>query len=130
MKSSFYNLKAIVLISIVLLNCDNSSKEDKTITNETCEAELKELKQHLNSPFTFSQGIPEKFEFCNTNEAVLPKSDYNTITGIAKFSIPIPKGSNIKLMEKKKDTLFYECYGHDIVPYNDQDLIIENIVVR
>lgn len=129
MKTSILNLSTIFLFAILVSGCNTSKKEDSSAATDTCETELEELRKSLDKSFNFSNEIPEKFDFCKTEEAVLPNYFYTTITGIAWFSVPIPKGSNLKFIKKKNDTLFYECDGHQNVKYNDQDLIIENETV-
>lgn len=84
-----------------------------------CESELDEIKKEmtkfkleLDKPFDFSEpSTTNRFDFCGTDEAILNKSYYNTITGVAYFTIPIPRGSDLKFLNKTKTKIEYVCIG-------------------
>lgn len=84
-----------------------------------CESELDEIKKEMNSfkneldrPFEFSEPSPtNRFDFCGTDEAITGRNKHNTITGVAYFTIPIPRGSDLKLLNKTKNKIEYICTG-------------------
>lgn len=132
MKTKLLKLSFFTVMLIIFLGCCEECEKDKNdhlIKLETCHEELQSLKSHLDAAFVFAQNIPAMFDFCNTTQSIIPNNDFNTETGIANFSIPIPKGSNIKFIKKDNDTLFYECNGHGKINYSDHDLINENKTV-
>ncbi|WP_299124066.1 hypothetical protein [uncultured Winogradskyella sp.] len=132
MKAKFFRLGLLTLMLVAFYGCCEKCEKDKKdyeIKIENCEEKLEAIEGYLDLPFGFAQYIPNSFDFCNTEESITPKNDYNTVTGIANFSIPIPKGSNLKFIKKDNDTLYYECNGHGKIEYNDKDLIIENKTV-
>jgi len=104
------------------------SKAIETTTTQQTDPreELRILRNHLDTPFRFQNSIPTKFDFCNTKEAILPKAVYNRVTGIANFSIPMPKGFNLSFIKKENDTLYFEINGHGRVDYSGKDLMIHN----
>ena len=77
---------------------------------EDCKKELEIIKEDLKEPFRFSNESLS-FDFCNTTEAITAKNRHNTRTGIAKFTVPIPRGSHLKLIKKDPKRLEYNCIG-------------------
>lgn len=126
MKTRLVKLSGVLFLYMVTLACGNGNSPKNVENNNDCKNELKELYSYLDTPFNYDESVPETFDFCGTKEALLTQREYNTITGIAEFSIPIPKGSNLKFLKKEDDTLYYDCDFHDTASYGDQDLIIEN----
>ncbi|APY09147.1 hypothetical protein BWZ20_12910 [Winogradskyella sp. J14-2] len=131
MNIKFIKFSLVAFLLILQFNCDEltSKSNNQDQNKESCEAELQEIEGHLDTPFSFNERIPPMFEFCKDSAAITSKNKYNTITGIAHFSVPIPKGSNLNFIKKDVDTLKYVCNGHGKIVYGENDLILEHKTV-
>ncbi|WP_179345636.1 hypothetical protein [Winogradskyella ursingii] len=126
MKTKLLQISAVLIFLLLQNGCGDSEKTNAKESDPSCEQQLEELTSFLDEPFNFEERMPSKFNFCETTEAVLPETDYNTKTGIAQFSIPIPKGSNLSFLEQKGDTLYYNCNGYGKVKYGSDNLFQDN----
>lgn len=127
MKTRNILLPLFGILLLIFYSCNNNSEKKSTLETD-CEQELKkvkkeiiEIKHDLDLKFDYDESI--KWEFCKETQAATPKRNYNTRLGITKFTIPIPKGSHLKLKTKQSNLLEYECTGEIF----NGDLILHNI---
>ncbi|MGF1556709.1 hypothetical protein [Paucihalobacter sp.] len=111
-------ISVLILVTLILFlgcsDCTTCEEKNKSLEQElkTTQEELSTIKANLSKEFQFYTKISEDYDFCADNEAVLSRyNNHNTLTGIANFSIVVPKGSELKLIKKNKNLLVYECNG-------------------
>jgi len=115
-----------ILFSFIACNKNTNNKELLNAKQEITELnnelefirnELNELnKNQIENPFSDEKLKDSNYNFCKSEQAIIndrKKYGYNTLTGIAYYQIPIPRGSKLTEIRKTSNSIIYACTGID-----------------